>query len=804
MVSRRRSPKESVALDPLELSVPVGSRVAHLFSDQSDRFRFSAFIAAGLLAHDKCIIVTDEDGKRVFATALSGLGLNVPSLEDDGALVFLTDQITVESIDDIGGKFFEDAKVRFRFMRCVNDSSWRCKQGWTPRDFLRLEVKGHLFSQNRPCTYLCQYDTGLIRREQLGQIMAAHQYTISGSRVEKNPDRRQLSQVIFDGMDAQLRALTHLQDLSLRLTATLSLDQTLEAVVDATMTVCGTDRAAISYVDETGELRIIKQRGLSDEYLRGRRLTSDDPWLREMMNSKQPGIIEDVDEKGTISTNYGMWKKEGIRSMVTLPLMREGEVFGVLGTGSGSPRRYSQTEVDSMAILAAQAGAALTNARLFDQLKEANRAKDEFLATLSHELRTPLTPILGWIRILARFAEKDPLLAQGFEVIERNARQQAELINDLLDLTRIISGKVELFREPTDLAHLIGSTISLVKPQADSKGITVNTRLGSESPACCVDPVRIQQIVLNLLSNAIKFTPEAGRVEVSLKLPAADAGGPDVPDDDLTIEVSDNGIGIEPEFLPHIFERFTQASSGLSRHFGGLGLGLAITRALVEMHGGAVAASSPGAGRGSRFTVTLPSSVLKDQPSPEPRSSPFWRAAPAGEMPSRQRPKSPARQSLAPIGVNGHTVIAEETGDVLGVVDGPSSDKGQAGGGSPLRLLVIEDSRDTLDMMRAWLTACGCEVYAAAGAVEGLALASRCQPDLIISDIGMPDVDGYQLLRELRKAAGLAATPAIALTGYVREEDLKRALDAGYNAHIAKPADLNELFNLVRKLAGTR
>ena len=545
----------------------------------------------------------------------------------------------------------------------------------------------------------------------------------------------------------QLRALTSLQNLSIKLSATLTLDETLDAIVEAAMVICRADRAAISYINESGELRLLKHRGLSEEYVRERQLTRLDPTLSGMMTTRLPLIIEDVGEFANTSPNYPVWKKEGIASIVTLPLVSEGEVFGVIGAGSLSVRRYSKTETDAMAILATQAGAAVINARLLDQLREANKAKDEFFSTLSHELRTPLTPILGWTHLLKPFAGYDPLLAQGIDTIERNAKQLSELIKDLLDLTRIISNKIELEREPTDLAALVKTAVAQMLPQAESRGISVEISLPDEPIISAVDPMRVQQIISNLLGNAVKFTPEGGRASVVLK---RDGGGPGVPAG-VVIEVIDTGMGIRPEFLPFIFERFTQAHEGIDRRFGGLGLGLAITRAIVELHGGRVIAHSDGPGLGSRFTVELPISTSRSTDEEEDYSEP--------------------------------------DADELEIHD------------LRLRVLVIEDSLDTLDMLKLWLSTVGCEVLIAAEAREGVRLATeQPPPDLIISDIGMPEVDGYELMRTLRKTPGVEQVPAIALTGYAREEDRELAIAAGYNAHISKPANMARLLHLIKKL----
>ena len=544
----------------------------------------------------------------------------------------------------------------------------------------------------------------------------------------------------------QLRALTSLQDLSLKLSATLTIDETLDAIVDAAMIICRADFAAISRIMESGELRLLRHRGLSEEYVKERQLTRLDPALSDIINKRQSSIVEDIDTLADVSPNYPVWKKAGIASVVTLPLVSEGEVFGMVGAGSLTLRRYSSTEVDAMAILATQASAAIINARLLDQLREANKAKDEFFSTLSHELRTPLTPILGWTHLLKPFSGVDPLVAQGIDTIERNARQLSELIKDLLDLTRIMSNKIEIEPEVTDLVPLVKAAVAQMLPQASARGTVVDRLLPAEPMMCSVDPTRIQQVISNLLGNAVKFTPEGGRVTVVL---SREDNQSDI-HNNAVIEVTDTGIGIDPEFLPLIFERFTQANDGTDRRFGGLGLGLAIARTIVELHGGRIVAQSNGRGCGSKFTVRLP---ISD---------------------GRARTEEP--------GISGPVAVEREIQD-LG-----------------LRVLVIEDSPDTLNMLKLWLGTFGCEVLIASDAMEGVRLATEHRPNLIISDIGMPDVDGYELMRTLRNTVGMKEVPAIALTGYAREEDRELALAAGYDAHISKPANMSRLLSLIIKL----
>ncbi len=371
------------------------------------------------------------------------------------------------------------------------------------------------------------------------------------------------------------------------------------------------------------------------------------------------------------------------------------------------------------------------------ELVEANRAKDIFLATLSHELRTPLTPVLGWVNLLRAPggpSSEPSFLAQGLDAIERNARLQARLIDDLLDISRIVSGKLRIESEPVDLCSVVAPAVETVRAEAAGRGVEINV----EVPDCPLvvqgAPVRLQQIVWNLLSNAVKFTPRGGGVRLRAWRERGEA----------RVEVSDTGIGIAPEFLPHVFDRFRQADGSTTRQYGGLGLGLAIVRALAELHGGWVKAESEGLGRGARFTLGLPCAVAAEERGEE-----------AGE---------------------------EET-------EGPS-----------LPVLVVDDSAETVELLEMLFTRRGYDVMGAGSASEAVARAREKAPGLIISDISMPGVDGYTLLAELRRMPGLEGVPAIALTGHAMDEDRARALAAGFAVHIPKPVDPDELLRVVRRL----
>jgi len=390
------------------------------------------------------------------------------------------------------------------------------------------------------------------------------------------------------------------------------------------------------------------------------------------------------------------------------------------------------------------------------QAEEANRIKDEFLATLSHELRTPLNAILGWAQVL-RTGKVDPeTTGRALEAVERNARAQAQLISDLLDVSRIITGKLRLELEPVDLSRVIDAALDSVRPAADAKGIRILLMLDRNAGPLVGDPDRLQQVAWNLLSNAIKFTPQGGSVEVRLGQREGQA----------EIAVEDSGAGIRPDFVPYVFDRFRQAESSTTRMHGGLGLGLSIVRHLVELHGGTVAVESRGEGQGSTFTVRLPIRLGVD-----------------GGLPGGL-PGMPAERRRHP------------GGDVPDVM----SSQLLAG----LRVLLVDDEADTRDLLVTALEQCGAQVTAVANVPDALAALDRERPDVLISDIGVPGEDGYSLICKLRaRSADQGGNlPAAALTAYARSEDRIRALSAGFQTHLAKPIDPAELVATIAALAG--
>jgi signal transduction histidine kinase len=387
------------------------------------------------------------------------------------------------------------------------------------------------------------------------------------------------------------------------------------------------------------------------------------------------------------------------------------------------------------------------------EAEAANRTKDMFLATLSHELRTPLNAIVGWMSILRAGGCKEADLAEGLDVIERNTKAQVQLIEDVLDVSSIVAGKLRLEIRPCELIEAINAGVDVVRVAAEARGITLDVQLDPSASRTNCDPARIQQVVWNLVSNAIKFTPKAGTVKVRL---TREYSG-------LRIQVSDSGQGISPELLPYVFDRFRQADSSTRRKFGGLGLGLSIVKHLVELHGGTVEAQSAGEGRGSTFTVLLPIKAVRIDENDEEREN----AEVAGEDGAGGAPR--------------FTLVR---------LDG-------------LRVLVVDDEADARRLLIKVLEQVGATVTAVASAREAIEALPEARPDVLVSDIGLPNEDGFDLIREVRRRGHHARDlPAVALTAFVGKDIQRKALLAGFQVHVPKPVDPYDLTAVIASLAG--
>jgi CheY-like chemotaxis protein len=378
------------------------------------------------------------------------------------------------------------------------------------------------------------------------------------------------------------------------------------------------------------------------------------------------------------------------------------------------------------------------------EAERANRLKDDFLATLSHELRTPLHAIVGWAQVL-RFANvTESEFAEGIEAIVRNSQIQAQMISDLLDVSRITSGKMRLDTQQLDPAATIEAALATVMPAAAAKGIRIVKLLDSEAAVISGDPSRLQQVIWNLVNNAVKFTPRDGKVQVRLTRI----------DSHIEISVADNGAGIAPDLLPYVFERFRQGSTPTSRGQTGLGLGLAIAKQLVEMHGGTISVSSAGEGKGAEFVVKLPISPI--------------RASYALDAASSAAPQPSVELQL-----------------------------------SGVRVLLVDDDEDARQLTSRVLTQANAEIASAAGTAEALEKLADFAPDILVSDLGMPNQDGFAFIRAVRSLGHSHQTlPAIALTAFARTDDRRRALLAGFQLHLAKPVDANELIAAIATLVG--
>ena len=542
---------------------------------------------------------------------------------------------------------------------------------------------------------------------------------------------------------------------SAELTASLNYEATLEKLARLAVPYLA-DWCIIDVIKQDGEISRIaavhKDPGKQDLLSELRRYPPDPAALLGVANVLRTGKPEITVNPPDLVLGEPPRNQEQLRlaielgavSCLSLPLIARGRTLGVISLVlTDTDRTYGTTDLALGEELAHRAAVAIDNARLYREAQQANRIKDEFVATVSHELRTPLNAMLGWAHLL-RSGSLDPIASErALETIERNARLQSQLIEDLLDISRIITGKLTLDLQNIEMVPVVEAAIQAVKPGADAKGIRIESNL----IPCVVagDANRLQQVVWNLLSNAIKFTPQGGQVTVSLDHVA----------NNMEVSVRDTGQGIKEQFLPYVFDRFSQGDGSTARRHGGLGIGLAIVRHLVELHGGTVLAESTGEGRGATFTVSIPARALQSleySHSLEPGSS------------------------------------------------NPGFDPTLIG----LRLLVVDDEADARFLLQTLLTNCGAEVRCAATTQEALSIADEWKFEVLISDIGMPKEDGYELIRRIRARSPEAGgrVPAIAVTAYARPEDRFRALSAGFQSHISKPIDQTELLRAISSVSG--
>ncbi|TZF91495.1 hybrid sensor histidine kinase/response regulator [Cognatilysobacter lacus] len=554
----------------------------------------------------------------------------------------------------------------------------------------------------------------------------------------------------------------------------LELAPMVQAVTDTATQLAGAQFGAFFYnVDDGGggSLMLYTLSGLPASRFSAFGHPRATPLFGPTFRGEGTVCIEDVlvdPRYGHVGPHHGMPPGHPpVRSFLAVPVKSDsGEVLGGLFFGHDRPGVFSAEHARMVESIAALASVGMSRLRLFRALQteaqekehlyqeavRASRTKDQFLAMISHELRTPLTSILGWSEMLASGRLAPDMTQRAVATIDRNARAQAQIIDDLLDISRIISGKLRLAVRDIDPAQPVEAAIDAVRPAALARDVELSVSVAPQLGRLAADPDRLQQVVWNLVTNAVKFTDRGGRVDVEVSRGR----------ENVEIRVRDSGRGIAPDFLPHVFERFSQVDASSTREHGGLGLGLSIVRHLVEMHGGSVQAWSEGLGSGSQFTVRLPFSTTAATPADDRRAH--------------------ERAAVAP---------AAPTADAL----------------AGCHIALVEDDADSRAMLAAVLEAHGARVTACASAVAALEVMNASGPGLVISDIGMPGMDGYAFIRALREAeqaAGRDAVPAVALTAYARAEDRMQALAHGFQMHVAKPVQPSELVAVAQSLCGWR
>ncbi|HJU76022.1 MAG TPA: ATP-binding protein [Gemmatimonadaceae bacterium] len=569
---------------------------------------------------------------------------------------------------------------------------------------------------------------------------------------ERKRAEEELQQVVTREQVARTEAET-LNLVGRALAAELDLEQLVRLIADAGAELTGAEWAAFVAVTGKSGSHGTYVRAGSERYTRVSSFPRNDPLLARTFNGSTL-LVADLHHDTQLQS--AITRESDLRSFLGIPVIsRDGHVIGGLFFGHSGPNRFTKRHERLIEGFAAQAAIAVDNAQLYDAAESARRAaeaanvmKDEFLATMSHELRTPLHAVVGWTHVLQAGGENEETRARGLAAIERNARAQSQIIEDLLDVSRIVAGKLRLEKARVDLRSVIEGALETIRFAADAKQIDVTTRFEPNEVGVLGDAVRLRQVVSNLLGNAVKFTPEGGRIDVTLERR----------DGKARITVADNGPGIDADFLPHVFERFRQADSSTTRAHGGLGLGLAIVRHLTELHGGRVRAESPGRGLGATFTVELPLRAAADTEEPPDR---------------RTRGRAGSKELMAAL-------------------------KGA-------RVLVVDDEADSRDVITSIFAHAGAQVAAASSVAEALRKIAGNPPDVVICDIGMPYEDGYVMIRRLRALGGaFERVPVAALTAYARAEDRQRAIAAGFEAHLGKPIEAEEVLATAAMLLTSR
>ena len=596
--------------------------------------------------------------------------------------------------------------------------------------------------------------------EELRQAKSGLEELVAERTKELRDSERRLFRIL-EHSAADLKAMRRLNDIGTRCARHGDdVSGCLQEMLNVAIEISGADKGNIQLVDhDTGRLTLIAQSGFDAMFLDYFATETPFSACGSAIESQQRVIVEDVRQSALFvgTPSLRVMLDANVRAVQSMPLISSaGHVLGVISTHFTNPRRPTEQEIRLMDLLARQAADYLERKRVEEEreellqrehglrhtAEEANRLKDEFLAIMSHELRNPLNVILGYAELLLRSDEikQSPPLQRMADAVKRNAVAQSKLIRDLLDLSRLRSGKLELNRETVSPVAAIENAIETVRMEAEAKNISIEIDAPSDVVFVEADPVRLEQVIWNLLNNAVKFTPRDGHIAVRLHNEP----------EHIVLTVQDDGQGIDESFLPHIFEIFRQADPSTNRSQSGMGIGLAVVQQLVELHGGSVTAHSDGVGEGASFTIHLPRSQEKQLRS---------------------------RSVMDHHGINS--------------LDG-------------MNVLVVDDSADTTEMVQHLLEIGGATVTAVTSGFEALKVAGKKQFDVILSDISMPGMDGFEFLNRLRQMPGYQELPAVALTGFGRPEDVQRAYDQGFVAHLTKPFDIQALACLLQKMPRQR
>lgn len=571
-----------------------------------------------------------------------------------------------------------------------------------------------------------------------------------GQFIDRKSHEQQLVTALASAQEARLEAenltrrLSALQRMTDAALARYSVDEVIAESLNRVREVLNVDTVAILLLEADGdELIAWAAQGLEEEVGLGVRVPVGKGFAGRIVAENKPSIVKDLANSDIYNP---LLREKGIKSLLGVPLLIEGKPIGVLHVGKLKATEFTGEDVRLLELAADRIALAIENARLHEEqvaalaeAEAANKAKDEFLTILSHELRTPLTPIIGWIHMMQNGILPETDVSRILAVMNRNAYSLKRLINDLLDMSAVLSGKMRIEETPVSVASVLEESVDTMAPYARDSKVQLVFRPAEEAGEAVVtgDRNRLNQAFCNIIHNAIKFSTPGSLVQVSLELNA----------DDVLVRIKDQGEGIPGSFLPHVFERFRQADGSRTRAYGGLGLGLALVKSFVEAHGGTVEATSEGERQGSTFIVRLP------------------------------RKRTEVKDS--------HD---RNVGSLLDTTAGRA------------RILLVEDQPDTLEMLAAIFERQGYEVAACDSAQQAVELFAREEFDVLISDLGMPSMDGLQLIKTLRQKPGVRRTPAIALTGYASQRDATAALAAGFDLHLSKPVDPTELAEAVERL----